>query len=241
MKKAPIPLTELQEETARKRRKMSSLERRRHDRDSVKRKEEIVRGLGSGALAGVAPKKAEQRREADLMAYEYAKKVTKYRKVLRVYDWQKRLQQNAGQVGCMSRAVAQAEILGASYNDYLEAQFYWFDDWYSRPPRYPEIASAGAIVRYRKWKVLRDTGVAPKCTVHPATVIVKVEAKKELPEAVLRYEQKVLSRMVRQWGSEEEVWRLFGSPGNCEVFSDSFKETRQCWRDIYGGKETKKN
>jgi len=40
--------------------------------------------------------------------------------------------------------------------------------------------------------------------------------------------------MVRQWGSEEEVWRMFGSPEDTEVFSSVFKKTREVWRSMYG-------
>jgi len=229
---APVPLSLILREKQEKRKKRRDRRRRTSIALSSTDKEEIIRGVCSGRFAPVGGIKQQTARAADEMASLCAELHAEYYGS-RVSDWQSRLQQNKGHLGCCSRAAAQADMLGVCYRDYLRAQFYWINDYFSRPPRYSEIASPGAIVRYEKWKIVKEDGQAPPMVVHPA-IMGNIDPRDQLDSDVIEYEKIVLERMVRQWGSEEEVWRMFGSPEDTEVFSSVFKKTREVWRSMYG-------
>ena len=147
-------------------------------------------------------------------------------------DWHARINRNKGALGCCSRAFAQVCELKCSVEDYLEAQFWFFNRSFGRAPRFSEIASVHALDRYRKWAIRMEKGEIGNKTIN-ISVISAYSARKVSVDMVIRYEERVLKTMIHQWGSEETVWELFGAVGDEEVFTDSFKKTRPLWRSMY--------
>lgn len=170
--------------------------------------------------------------KAYAMGAAFSAKYANYNKS-RPFDAYRVLDESKQRMSLCARAAAQADILEASYADYVEAQFYWFDDYFVRSPRMSEIASPGAVRRYTTWKELREKKRITPEVIHPAVVTGRLFGQKEFPQEMRKFEEQVLARMIRQWGSEEAVWELCGEPGEEEVFSDAFKRTRAIWRDLY--------
>lgn len=196
--------------------------------------EDMVRDVCGKRLTRIRAKEAQPMRYAYQMADIYSEMFARYYgRPHHVMNMRKRLEEKKSTKACFLRAVAQAQMLGALFREYMEAQFYWISDYHGRPPRYPEIASAAAIVRYRRWKELDAEGSAPAFQVHPAVVGGVVDPRQTPPEVVARYETDVLDRMIRQTGSEKDVWLLCGELGDNEVFTDGFKRTRPVWRELY--------
>lgn len=193
--------------------------------------EEGVVGVCSGRLVADESAKTKKVREAHFALQVYIDKHALYWSS-RKKSWRRVAERSPGALGCCSRAVAQAQLLEVDIHDYMEAQFWFFNEAFARPPTYAEIAASGCLLRYKKWRMAKVAGEAPSATVNAATGGI-FNPKDTLPEVVLAYEEKVLERMIRQWGSEEEVWRMFGALGDEEVFSDSFKVTRDIWNKIY--------
>jgi len=190
-----------------------------------------VRLVCSGKLISNKGDISEISRFVKEVAQVFAAKHAKYYSH-RPTNWRKSIESNRGILGCCSRAAAQAELLNTSVEDYIEAQFWFFDEAFGRAPTYAEIAAVGALLRYKKWReALVHDGIA-KTTVNVVTGG-RFNPKKTKREVVMNYELKVLERMVQQWGSERKVWELFGSPGDEEVFSEEFKRSREIWADIY--------
>lgn len=195
-------------------------------------KERIVRDVCAKRLLPKSQESNKDKREVTIFASEYSRKYASYTKS-RMFDWRKAEKEGTFSLILCGRAVAQANMLKASYRDYIEAQFYWFNDYYQRAPYLGEIASAGALVRYQAWKELREGRQISDDVVHPAKIVTKINTLDTTDDTIIKYETAVLKRMIRNWGSEEEVWMLCGTPGDEEVFSDSFKRTREVWRNMY--------
>jgi hypothetical protein len=176
--------------------------------------------------------KIKLHQKAYLMGVAFFSKFSQYNST-RPYDAYRVLDEKKQRMSLCARAAAQADILNAPYGDYVEAQFYWFDDYFVRSPRLTEIASPGAVTRYTSWKELRQKKRVTPEVIHPAVVTGKIYTKKEFPEEMRKFEEQVLERMIRQWGSEQEVWEMCGEPEDQEVFSDAFKRTRAIWRGMY--------
>ncbi len=197
-------------------------------REKVDRMKKVRRGeIGK-------TKPTDSNRAALLMAEACARKHAKY-VGSRVTDWMAALEKR-GRLACCMRASIQADMLQAPYAEYVEAQYYWFNDYFQRAPRYSEIAASGSLVRYKSWKALQEKRDIPARTVHPALAGGRVNPAETPPDVVLRYEEQILRRMVRRLGSEEAVWELCGRLGEEEVFSDAFKKTRPIWQATHGGK-----
>lgn len=169
-------------------------------------------------------------RRSNEVAQVYAAKHAKYYSH-RLQDWRKSIKSNRGILGCCSRAAAQADMLKTPVEDYIEAQFWFFDEVFSRAPTYKDIAAAGAMLRWKKWRVALYHDGIPRTTV--SKVRGQSDPRKTEKEVLIAYEQKVLERMIQQWGSEEKVWEMFGELGNEEVFSDAFKNSREIWRKMF--------
>jgi len=194
-------------------------------------KEELIRAVCSNQVKSKSLGSAAKGKEAEQFADEYARIYAYYKKT-RVFDWRKASIEGTFSLVLCSRSVAQAGLLNATYEDYIKSQFYWFNDYFERAPRLAEMASAGAIIRYQKWKELNDKGSIVPDVVHPALAGTKVNTKDTSNLHVLKYETMVLERMIKVWGSEEDVWDICGELGDEEVFSDSFKMTRYVWKKM---------
>ncbi|MCB0384428.1 MAG: hypothetical protein KDD43_03475, partial [Bdellovibrionales bacterium] len=105
------------------------------------------------------------------------------------------------------------------------------------------LAAPKSVERYHLWVKAKASGVRVSDLVdvssvhkHPLQVdrdFEYFERQGGLRTEVLQYEEKVLAQMVKQWGSEERVWQLFGALGEETVFIDAFKKTRPLWRAQY--------
>lgn len=210
-------------------------ERRRGKRkNKVLTEEELVAGvvgICSGKLSADESKKGNKNRVADHVLQVYLEKYATFWGK-RKNSWRKTAAKSKGALGCCSRAAIQASLLSCSVEDYMEAQFWFFNEVFARPPTYADIAGPGGLLRYKQWRMACHNKTAPRLTINKATGGIYVPGE-TLPSVVLAYENKVLERMSLQWGGEHEVWILFGSLGDEEVFSDSFKKTREIWRNIY--------
>jgi len=190
---------------------------------SVQEREEVVQKVCSQAVAPPAQKHAQPRRAAKQVAQLYSQKHALYHRH-RATSWQRAIE-NRGVLGCCAKVVAQADVLQVEVEDYVEAQFWWFDTAFGRAPSYKELAGPKATYRWKAWRVARVHGEAHQKTVHVATGGTFNPQDTSVADE-LEAELKTLERLVRQWGSEEEVWRLMGDQG---VFSDAFMQTRPLW------------
>ena len=223
-----LPLELVAKEKEREVRKRAKSKRRMNAKD----KEDIIRAACAGSKPIASTSAFGQGlRAAEVMASIFADKYARYTRK-RKFDWRARLQSNKQALSCFSRAAAQADLIQAVYDTYIEAQFYWFDDYFKRAPRYTECASPIAPLRYNAYMALKQQGQTPNHVVHPARRV--VDTRQRNTEEFMEFELKVLHRMIRQWGSEREVWELCGEPGDDEVFTEEFKQTREVWRTLFG-------
>lgn len=194
-------------------------------------KEELARGVIKGEYIKQMDSKAPGGRAESLtVGYYYAQAHADFYD-RRIVNWKKRIEETPSLMGCFSKVAVTAEICGVPIQDFVSAQFWWFNEVYGRAPTYRDMAGPGAQSRVMQWKSERRVNGVPGKTVHRASQgFVKQETS---PDRLLQYEASVLERMVFRWESEEEVWRLFGEPGDEEVFSEFFKRSRRVWRNMY--------
>ena len=196
-------------------------------------KEEMVAKINRGDVLFDREKKREEKAVAYLAGQIYYQKLEKYYQIKYPINWRARLEKTNGALGCCSRIVAQATILGVSLEDYIEAQFWAFDKFFRRHPAWKDMASGGALQRVQQWLFAKGKGEVPNATVNIGVVSV-YSSRGVLSHEVMKHEERVLRSMVEQWGSEQRVWLMFGEIGNEDVFSDAFKRTREEWRALYG-------
>lgn len=175
---------------------------------------------------------AEPMRAVYEMVQVFAEKHAKYYGH-RLQDWRKALGKNRGILGCCSKAVSQAELLRTTAENYLEAQFWFFDQSFARTPTYAEIAASGAILRYKKWRVAVVHEGIPTTTVSVAT-IGKRHTKAISSDVQQRYEEKVFQRMLSHWGTEEALWAACADNIEDIGFSEAFLQSRPVWKAFFG-------
>lgn len=146
----------------------------------------------------------------------------------------KRFQTNKSFVSVFVKAVELSEIAEVSMEDYVQALFWWYGRNQSRPPRYNEVAGNGGL-RIVKWYLdAKGRGEFVEGAVHVATGGV-INTEETTLEDLFAYEEKMLKRMVKRWGSEAKVWEMFGDP-NDMVFSLEFCQTKEEWKKLYSVK-----
>lgn len=219
-KKVPIPMDTPSQRKGRRRERQSL---------SVEQKEQKVKDVCLGRVAAHRDDYAERMRVAYEVGQVFSEKLATYYQTRQV-TWMKRLQENKGVLGCCSRAAFQAEIIGASIEDYVEAQFWFFDLSFRRPPRYRDLAGKGANFRYVQWLDSQTTGM-PSKTIHVTGGQI-LDPRKATKEDEMVYENRMLQYMIRGWGSEEKVWEMFGDPDN-DTFPAWFKVSRPIWCEMY--------
>jgi len=195
-------------------------------------KENIARGVIAGRFL---PNADSDNRDTSVRISEAAEcfaklHATYYAK--RIVDWRKRLEDNPGVMGCLSKAVAAAEWIGCTVEDFLKSQFWWFDMAFKRTPTYQEIAGPKSRVRYQEWLRVKQYGGVALNIRYPAIRGVQ-DVGDTTAEEILDYELSVLAKMVKQWGGEAKVWEMFGDVDDDEVFSLGFKNSRATWRNMY--------
>jgi hypothetical protein len=195
-------------------------------------KDQIVRGVCLKKFASISQGKSQESRKAASFADKYVAKLSEY-KGTRRYNWRRYSKEGKFSLILCSRAAAQADTIGASIDDYIESQFYWFDFYFQRPPRLPELASVKSIERFYEWKKLSSSRQIVGKVKHYSQLIKKISTKKATPEESFEYELSVLERMIIQWGGEDVVWTLCGDIGDTDIFTDEFKRTRAVWRSMY--------
>lgn len=186
-----------------------------------KDKDMLVQGVQLGRFICRQPK--IENRAAYEMAAMYAAKRSTYMQTP-VMAWQDAIQNDRSFLAVMSRAAAQAEMLEMSFADYQEAQFYFVHQREGRCVKSWETASLYAMDRAREWLKLAKEYKQSK-TVSAATTKVSI-TKTDRRE----HEEHLLRIMVKQWGSEEKVWEMFGDDD--EVFDYEFRSSREAWQKI---------
>lgn len=221
----PVPLSSVRKRKKNKSKKKSSRVM------SLEEMEQGVVDVCSGRLIGRRSDVAVPVIKAHNMLQLYLNKLAVYYRKRKKF-WKNVIEKSPGVLGCCSRAVAQSEVLDVSFEDYLSAQYWFFHEAFARPPMYSEIASPGALLRFKRWKDMQAQGMVSKVVIDKA-LGGSFSPQDTLPEALKSYEEKILENMIRQWGGEDKVWKLFGRIGNEEVFSDVFKKTRSVWVEMY--------
>lgn len=234
-KKAPVPIEEAKELLKpkipkRKRRTGQSKEGLRQRDEAVKRAHSFLWApLKKGSIFS---QEHQQLREMDRMMATYADLLSSYHGK-RLMNWQKRLERNSTK-GCMMRAAIQRETIGCSFEDYMQAQFYFFNLWYSRAPTYAECASKWAVKRVRDYQQLQKKDQAGGTVISPETIGENaLESQPLAYESKEDYDLKILEGMIERWGSEEMVWNICGDPADESIFLNAFKKTRSSWCEMF--------
>lgn len=231
---APVPI-----QTIRRERIQASRGLKKKSGSKAKRilskedRDEIVRGVMRGDYLGksldVAPGKIGTY-EAQEVASHYAHAHAKYFGH-RVVNWRSRLQSSPGVLGCFLKAAITADMCKVSAESFVASQFWWFDQVYGKAPRIQDLAGPNSKLRVEQWKEKKDNGGVARNIVHRASHGFVKQNKEEL--ALLEYEASVLQRMIERWGSERQVWEIFGDPSDEDVFSNVFKRSRSIWVGLY--------
>jgi hypothetical protein len=105
-----------------------------------------------------------------------------------------------------------ADQIGVEYPIFIQAQFYFFDKWFNRPPKTFELCSTQskfpAEIRVREYLKLQQVQKLPVMVQCVARTI-KVDLDK-----IDKINQSRLEELCRVWKlSEEEVLRRFARPG----------------------------
>jgi len=178
----------------------------------------------------IPPKVDEGRIEAYAVGQVYFEALSKYYNTRFPIDWKSRMTPSA--LGCCARAWAQIEILCSTVDDYIQAQFFGINQITGKAPQWKDIAAPGAMKRYKDWAYKVKAGECKKVTINVG-VIAAYTPRGSMSDVVMKHEENVLRSMIKQWGSEEKVWELFGARGDEEIFTDSFKETRDVWKGMF--------
>lgn len=224
---APQPLVIIKREQQKRYRRSKQAKRSRS-----KDREELVRGVCGKRLLPLDDSSRVKYQKADRMGLLYADMYARYYRTQYPMNIRRKMEENKSITGCLFRAVAQAEMVDASYQDYLEAQFHWIDDYKQEAPTFSQLASMWAVRRYTWWKKMKDEGDEPAFSVHPGACD-HIDPAGTDTAFIMAYDSRLLTRMVKDIGSEEEVWELCGDPVDDEVFSLVFKQTREVWRKMY--------
>jgi len=201
---------------------------------TTKEKEEIVKKVCSGEIRKRDSSKSEKRRSAKEAANIYSDLHAEYYNH-RPVDWMGKVERHKGLLGCFSRAVSQAEMMGVDVEDYLRAQFWAIDQVFRRAPTYAEIASLGAIKRYEQWNGIVREGKAPRKVIHVA-VHGNIDPSKTTYKEEEKYHRWALEGMIKMHGTEEDVWEIVGDPED-ETFPLWFKQKREVWLRMFGGEK----
>jgi len=196
-------------------------------------REEMVRQVCGKRLLPLDDASRVKYQKADQMGSIYAKLYARYYRRPYEMNMRRKMETNKSIMGCLCRAVAQAEMVDATFQDYLEAQFYWINDHKQEAPTFSQLASMWAVRRYTWWKKMKEEGDEPAFSVHPGACDKRIDPTESDREFLLEYDGKLLKQMIKNLGSEEEVWSLCGDPDDSEAFSLEFKKTREVWRNMY--------
>jgi hypothetical protein len=124
--------------------------------------------------------------------------------------------------GDFLRAALQADQLGVSYELYVKAQFYWFDQWFSRAPKSYELASfktkCNSLERVRLYEKEISAGNARATR----SIFGRERLQPKLSDAVrLSASERTLRTLMRNHkASEEEVLRVFAKGAQAGVYFD---------------------
>ena len=206
--------------------------RQLHGQLSQEDRQDLIRQAKSGITVQRPDEVVSRMQGAQAVAAAYIDKYSHYYK--RHPFSVERLLETPSKIAQALRVLSQVEIVQASIANYIESQFYWFNKFMSRAPYFTEIAAPKSVERYERWAALRQEYRIQPHTLHVSAVRPGLFDTVKRDEEHFKFEEKVLQRMIIQWGSEEEVWQMCGQPGEEEVFSDSFKETRSIWKSMFG-------
>lgn len=120
------------------------------------------------------------------------------------------------------KAAQQAEEIGVDYDTYVRAQFYWFDQWFLKAPRFWEITSLkgryNAVERVRAYQ--REVAAGK---LDPKRVVTgRVRAAPKIPASVrLQQGARTLrALMATHRASEEQILRSFASGPQAALYFD---------------------
>lgn len=196
-------------------------------------KEDILRAKTQGARgSSMSEEEEHQLYYVEQMGFWFAEKFAIYHHKKRYASWRDLLYKRPGVGACLSRSVAQCELLGVTCEEYMEAQFFMFHQMFGRAPKVYECCTPNAISRVLEWLRKREQGTVSTKTV--AKSVYTKDPTQISQDEQMEYELKVLQKMIRHWGSEEAVWEMCGEADNEEVFSNAFKRTRLIWKQRFG-------
>lgn len=179
------------------------------------------------------------------VAQFYYRMLTDYNNKQFPYKWRERLGKSPQMQRACHLAATLALSMGATLENFVLSQFWWFDQCFSTTPKLRNLSGPGAGARYQKWLDAKDAGLRVDEVVSVKVIAVHPLAKtaggkislyqksRELHPNVLKIQERVLREQVRFLGSEEQVWETHGALGNQVLFMDEYKLTRPIWVALY--------
>jgi hypothetical protein len=120
------------------------------------------------------------------------------------------------------RAAIQADQLGVSYKFYVKAQFYWFDEWFSRAPKPYEMASFKTKLNSKERVRLYEQEISKGQANPDRKVLGRVRTAPKISQSV-RFTQsarQLASLMKNYEATEEEILKVFAKGKQAALYFD---------------------
>lgn len=128
------------------------------------------------------------------------------------------LKRQKGYTGIWKRAVSHAEIAGLNFENYIKAQFYYFNKWFKRAPKPIECASTTSQLNSLERAKMFKLAFGEKAAFN---LNERSEATSPSSEVKGIYAAQQLQVFMRNYGmSEEEVFRTFAKGNDGFLYFD---------------------
>ena len=171
---------------------------------------------------------------AEGMAIAYERKLREYSGNSHVrYLKEGRLEKNSTNYQAFVRSSKLCQEVGCTQKEFVEAQFYWFHEWFRRGARPYELCAMNnnfnSIKRAKTYlEIKRKKGLTARNEVVRNGMTVKVPVS-----TYVRYGEKLMEDLIRLHKiSEEEILRKFGRP-DLGYFDLRYLETNPTWIQLH--------
>lgn len=188
----------------------------------------LLRGVCCGAISSGNKKTSRSSHEARSFFNEYVR----LREIFFCQEGVKEVDYSYQVELLCSEGSEFAKGADAEFRDYVSAQVWAFEKSSGKFPSLKYVCSERGIDRYLEWKEKsRDGSVGTYNIVSPG---VKFQASPDqMKKMIFDCEERYLKKMVSRYGSEEEVWKLFGDGEYSDMFSAEFRVSRPVWRKMF--------
>lgn len=123
------------------------------------------------------------------------------------------------------QAAKMADSIGADYDEYVKAQFYWIHRWFGRPCKPHELRGRGgkfpAIRRWREFKKLEDGPDVSSSVTHIASI-----SKEELD----KINKDRLEQLMKLWGMDVAECLITFVPEG--IFDEQWLSSNSCYQKL---------